>query len=226
MNFDKLSNFFKKINIKNNKDMVLETEKEKEKENISNIDIYQKYRDILDIQFWKWINYENFGKIEKIEKNDNIISEDGVDYIIFESGNRINVNLIKEFLQPISAEEYQYLFEANKEISNSKFQINNQEYIKFQKENLIITQETKKETKNTEKSNSSITKNLIKNIKPKKHLLEEKLELFLPSKEAIIFLEDNFVLNKEELEEILKTIIETELKKLVQNFYKKIYENE
>lgn len=222
MNFDKLSNFFKKINIKNNKDMVLETEKE----NISNIDIYQKYRDILDIQFWKWINYENFGKIEKIKKNDNIISEDGIDYIIFESGNRINVNLIKEFLQPISAEEYQYLFEANKEISNSKFQINNQENIKFQKENLIITQETKKETKNTEKSNSSITKNLIKNIKPKKHLLEEKLELFLPSKEAILFLEDNFVLNKEELEEILKTIIETELKKLVQNFYKKIYENE
>lgn len=218
MNFDKLSNFFKKINIKNNKDMVLETEKE----NISNIDIYQKYRDILDIQFWKWINYENFGKIEKIKKNDNIISEDGIDYIIFESGNRINVNLIKEFLQPISAEEYQYLFEANKEIANSKFQINNQENIKFQKENLIITQETK----NTEKSNSSITKNLIKNIKPKKHLLEEKLELFLPSKEAILFLEDNFVLNKEELEEILKTIIETELKKLVQNFYKKIYENE
>lgn len=222
MNFDKLSNFFKKINIKNNKDMVLETEKE----NISNIDIYQKYRDILDIQFWKWINYENFGKIEKIKKNDNIISEDGIDYIIFESGNRINVNLIKEFLQPISAEEYQYLFEANKEISNSKFQINNQENIKFQKENLIIIQETKKETKNTEKSNNSITKNLIKNIKPKKHLLEEKLELFLPSKEAILFLEDNFVLNKEELEEILKTIIETELKKLVQNFYKKIYENE
>jgi ribosomal protein L21 len=222
MNFDKLSNFFKKINIKNNKDMILETERE----NISNIDIYQKYRDILDIQFWKWINYENFGKIEKIKKNDNIISEDGVDYIIFESGNRINVNLIKEFLQPISTEEYQYLFEANKEISNSKFQINNQENIKFQKENLIITQETKKETKNTEISNSSITKNLIKNIKPKKHLLEEKLELFLPSKEAILFLEDNFVLNKEELEEILKTIIETELKKLVQNFYKKIYENE
>lgn len=209
----------------------------------------EKKKSFDNTQLYQWVKTEKAGAYVKIS---DIIEEEGIEFVIFNDGSRVNTMMMSQYLEAVDSEDDGYVFKEER-IYDMKTAIgkDNKEYqvpgpnhgkvkkvkipkSKIQKETGEIepvkkskpkTQELSKKSKNQDNSNPIIV--LLEKAKKQKETYDVSLSIETIPESLYSVISENFDEGEETTLEYLVSLIDMEvLKNELKNKIKEIYKQE